>query len=246
MKNLNIVLLRARKPGDPVREHEHDCFARHAGLEREQLSPHDLTESLPRAKQLKRYDALMVGGAGDYYVSKGDLPRFKAVLELLAELVDLGLPVFASCFGYQCLVQALGGEVIHDPDNSEVGSVELELTPEGRADPLFGALPQRFWAQEGHKDRARIHPKGMPNLASSERSPFQALRVPGKPVWGVQFHPELDRAANQHRFQRYIEGYAQGLPAAERQSVLDGIRESPEACTLPRRFLELVFGSGSA
>ena len=75
------------------------------------------------------------------------------------------------------LVRALDGEVIHDPDNTEVGTYELTLTAEGRADELFGGLPDRFLAQMGHKERAFRYPAGIPNLASSERSPLQALPV---------------------------------------------------------------------
>ncbi len=38
-------------------------------------------------------------------------------------------------------IDALGGDVIHDPDNTEVGTFEVELTDAGRQDPLFGDLP---------------------------------------------------------------------------------------------------------
>ena len=123
----------------------------------------------------------------------------------------------------------------HDPDNGEVGSFELELTEAGAADPLFGALPRRFIAQMGHLDRATALPPGLPNLAASARSPFQALRVPGSPIWATQFHPELDRRANHERYMAYIERYGGGERDAEYRAL-----PSPHASGLLPRFLGLV------
>jgi GMP synthase (glutamine-hydrolysing) len=188
------------------------------------------------------YDALMVGGSGDYYVSKGNLPWFPEVLELLREIVARGHPTFASCFGFQLMVRALGGEIIHDPEKTEVGTYQLTLTEAGRADELLGRLPQRFPAQLGRKDRAAQLPPGCVNLAYSQLCPFQAMRVPGKPIWATQFHPELSGEENRIRFSRYLEGYASVIGEEEQKRALDRFRESPDTLVLSPRFLELVFG----
>jgi GMP synthase (glutamine-hydrolysing) len=240
--SIKVLLLQARNADDPMAAHEHACFVERTGLEAGQIVAHDLCQGPPRSERARMFDAVMVGGAGDYYVSKGNLPEFEAFLELLRDLIARGRPTFASCFGYQSLVRALGGEVIFDPDNTEVGTFELTLSAAGREDPLFGHLPQTFLAQMGHKDRAAVNPDGIPNLAGSERCPLQAFRIPGLPIWASQFHPELDRKTNQDRFRHYLEGYATYMSAAERQAALDGFRESPEASELLKRFLELVFG----
>jgi GMP synthase (glutamine-hydrolysing) len=79
------------------------------------------------------------------------LTAFERLLETLRETVDVGHPTVASCFGYQLLVHALGGEIIHDPPRTEVGSYEMVLTAEARDDELFTVLPDRFLAQLGHK-----------------------------------------------------------------------------------------------
>jgi GMP synthase (glutamine-hydrolysing) len=182
-----------------------------------------------------------VGGSGDYFVSKGNLPTFDVFLDLLREIVEIGPPTFASCFGYQSFVVALGGEVVFDADNTEVGTYKLILTADGRSDELFGGLPDRFNAQLGHKDRAVSHPDGIPNLASSSASPFQALRIPEKPIWASQFHPELDRVTNADRYRHYLESYAAHMSADEQKEALDRFRDSPDASGLLRRFVELVF-----
>ena len=94
--------------------------------------------------RVRSFDALMIGGSGDFYVSQRNMSHLDASLGFLGEVCGEGLPLFASCFGYQCLVEALGGEIIHDPDNTEVGTYEVSLTEEGCADELFGQLPSTF------------------------------------------------------------------------------------------------------
>ncbi len=240
--DLRILLLQAREPDDPIREEERRSFAEKAGLDEESVVPYDLLDGPPSLSEIRQYDALMVGGSGDYYVSKGDLPNFAGVLDVLAEIVNMGHPTFASCFGFQLLVEALGGRVIHDPAAMEVGTYELSLTDHGRRDDLLGTLPGSFRAQLGRKDRAEHLPPGVHHLASSARCPYQAFRVPDKPVWATQFHPEMNEDENRRRFLRYLKGYAGHMNAKDREETLRRFRAGPETTKLIRGFLDLVFG----
>lgn len=241
MRNLaKILLLQARGPGDPARAEEVRSFAARCAIDPTRITPWDLLEGPPSMAEVHMHDTLMVGGAGEYYVSRGDLPYFPQLLERLRGVVDAGFPTFASCFGFQCLVVALGGEIVHDADNMEVGTYEVRLTDEGTGDELFGALPRSFPAQLGRKDRAAGGWDGVLSLASSAHCPVQALRIPGKPIWASQFHPELDRESNRGRFERYLEGYASVMSPEELEATLDSFRDSPEANGLLKRFLDLV------
>lgn len=242
MKNrIKLLLLQARHDHDPMCQHEVECFVETTGIDASQFTVHDLTNGPPSVESAIEFDAIMVGGSGEFCISRADLPHQDRFFELLRELVDRGHPFFGSCFGYQALVQALGGEILHDVDNAEVGSFELQLTADGKADPLFGTAPASFSAQQGHKDRAVRHPEGMPNLVSSENSPFQAIAVPGKPMWATQFHPELSRESNTSRFRHYLDLYVDALGSDECADTLDGFRESPHASALLSRFIDLVF-----
>ncbi len=220
--------------------HERGCFVEKTGLPAGNVLVHDLCAGPPSLADVREHDALTVGGSGDYYVSDGNLPFFESFLDLLRDVVAVGHPTFASCFGYQSLVTALGGEVVKDVANTEVGTYVLTLTADGRADELFGELPDRFNAQLGRKDRAVRLPDGIPNLASSEANPFQALRVRGAPIWATQFHPELDRATNADRYLHYLEGYASHMSDEDRANALDRFRDSPETSGLLRRFVALI------
>jgi GMP synthase (glutamine-hydrolysing) len=239
---LKILLLQARHKHDKARQEERQSFADRAGLDIEQIVPHDLLQSPPTLVQIRRYDGLMVGGSGAYSVPKHKLPDQAAVLDVLAEVVAIGQPTFASCFGFHLLVEALGGQVIYDPDCMEVGTYEMVLTEDGRADELFNYLPDSFNAQMGHKDRAKFLPPGVLNLASSHNAPYQALRIPGKPIWATQFHPEMTGEENRIRFDRYANEYAAIYSPAELTAVLDRFTGSPEADQLIPRFLQTVFG----
>jgi GMP synthase (glutamine-hydrolysing) len=240
--SLKFLLLQARKPSDPARENERKSFARKLNFLTDQIQCHDLLEGPPSIQQIGHYDALLFGGAGDYYVSKKNLPRFEETMEFLREVVERGYPMFASCFGFHCMVEALGGMIIHDPSKTEVGTFRIKLTDCGISDPLVGStLPLQFRAQLGRKDRAVSLPDGFCNLAQSEHAPFQAFRVPGKPIWAFQFHPELSCKENQDRFRLYMDGYAKHMSESERQEALSRFKESPETEKLLKRFLDLVF-----
>ena len=236
------MLLQARNLEDPVREEERQSFASKTGLPLESIVPHDLLFGPPSLRQVKQFDAVMVGGSGDYYVSKRSLPEFDAQLELLTGVAATGFPMFASCFGFQMLVQALGGAIVHDPVNVEVGTYDLQLTPAGKEDPLMSRLPSVFAAQLGRKDRADRLPHGVLHLASSQRSQYQSFRIPGQPIWATQFHPELDLETNRLRFERYLKGYATHMSNQEREEARQRFRPSPETELLLPAFLDLVFG----
>ena len=128
---LRILLLQAREENDPMKEEEVLSFAQKSGLTPEQFHQHDLLTGPPELRRVLEHDAMMVGGSGDYYVSRRNLPAFDEQLELLAEVVAAGHPTFASCFGFQLLTVALGGEILYDPPSTEVGTYELQLTAAG-------------------------------------------------------------------------------------------------------------------
>lgn len=239
---LKILLLQARNQDDLAKDEERQSFAHKAGLDVEQIIPHDLLSGPPSLRKVLSYDALMVGGSGDYYVSKGNLPGFSELLEVLRDIVARGHPTFASCFGFQLMVKALGGEIVTDIASMEVGTYDLTLTEAGQKDELLGALPRQFRAQLGHKDKASQLPPGCVSLASSELSRYQAIRIPEKPIWATQFHPELSGQENQTRFLRYQKGYASVMSEEEHTAASNRFRESPETMILIPRFLELVFG----
>jgi hypothetical protein len=108
MAEPEILLLQARNADDPMSAHDHAFFVDWCGLKADHVVPHDLWAGPPVFPLVHSCDAVMVGGSGDHYMSKAKLPHFEGILDLLRDMVETGIPMFASCFGYQSLVQAFG------------------------------------------------------------------------------------------------------------------------------------------
>jgi GMP synthase (glutamine-hydrolysing) len=108
--------------------------------------------------------------------------------DLIRKTVALRIPYLGICLGGQLLAAALGAKVVSHRWE-ELGTLEVSLTREGRADLLFGGIAEVFSTFQWHHDSFDI-PEGGVLLASSTACPHQAFRV-GTTAWGVQFHPEV-------------------------------------------------------
>ncbi|MBN2798404.1 MAG: type 1 glutamine amidotransferase [Deltaproteobacteria bacterium] len=229
-------LLQARLPEDRVAHEERVAFAEGLGVPLKDVLPFDmLPGGFDAARIMEGVDAVLVGGSAAFSVLDED-PWLEDFFAALRGLVEARFPTLASCFGFQALVVALGGEVEADPSRSEIGTVEAQRTASAAGDLLFGALPPRFAVQEGHGDSATLLPASVSVLATSERCPYQAIRVNGAPVWACQFHPELSGEANLTRFDRYWEMYVRKLGLDEAIALRETFRPSPAADTLVGRF----------
>jgi len=215
--------------------HEIECFERCFDLASGQVEIFDLLSGAPSASQIDAVDVVLLGGSGDYSVARGG-PWLGAALDAMVGLYESSKPTFASCWGFQAMARALGGEVVTDRSRAEVGVTWMELTDAGVKDPVFGPLGRHFQGLSGHEDHVVSLPDGAALLASSARSANQAFHFPGKPIYCTQFHPELDKAGLVSR----IAMYPSYLPLAG-ASTLDELDEKtpelPQTEDLLRRFL---------
>lgn len=235
--NPRFLLLQVRNPDDPMRLNEVACFERCFACDGD-IDVLDLLRGPPTAHDLDRYDVVLLGGSGDYSVARGG-PWLPGALEAMASLVEMSKPTFASCWGFQAMARALGGEVVTDRSRAEVGTVTLELTPAGERDPVFGPLGKRFDVQIGHEDIVTALPAGTTLLASSERVENEAFRFDGKPIYCTQFHPELRREDLLARIRRYP-AYLPLAGVATFEELEAKTPETPHTESILRRFLELV------
>lgn len=237
---MRFLLFQVRDPDDPMRRQEVACFAETLDIDQERIETWDLLTRLPEPAILRRYDVLFFGGSGDYS-TVGNEPWLLAALDFLLRVYELGRPTFASCWGFQALGRAMGGTMIHDSTNAEVGTHRLRLTSAGARDPLFGKLTREFLAHMGHRDRLLQLPPGAVLLASSRRVPNQAYRFAGKPIYATQFHPELSDVRLRERLIQYPQYTEPGANTTAKQ-VLDNLRPTPEANGLLPRYMDHVFG----
>ena len=98
-------------------------------------------------------------------------------------------PVLGICVGHQFLARHYGGEVRRAPA-PEFGRVLVDVDrPEH---PIFASLPTRMTVWSSHNDQVSRLPPGWLGLAHSESCPVQAMTHPSRPLFGVQFHPEVE------------------------------------------------------
>lgn len=236
LEDVRVLLVQARNTRGIERQ-EQTCFLERCRLRREQLATLNVVREPIEPDVLDGFDALMIGGAGEH--SARDTPAWMPpLLDTIRAAADRALPTFGSCWGHQLIARAFGGRVVHDPDRAELGSGEVELTDAGQADPLFARFPRRFTVNMGHHDRVAELPPGAVELAFNASQRYQAFRLADAPVYGTQFHSELDAARERERLIAYRSYYKAELPTeAAFQRVLDGLEDVTEVDDLLYDFL---------
>lgn len=102
-------------------------------------------------------------------------------------LLASGLPTLGICYGFQAMVQALGGEVSHS-DIGEYGATKVGVEPESHLLAGWGVSNQ-VWMSHG--DKATRPPEGFDVIARSDAASIAAIEDHSRRLAGVQFHPEV-------------------------------------------------------
>ncbi len=113
-------------------------------------------------------------------------------------------PVLGVCGGHQqialCygatvgLIRRVGPGEGYDGAFRERGFVDLDVWGDG----LFTGLPRRIAAWASHCDEVKVLPPGFELTASNPTCAIQAIQHASRPLFGVQFHPELFDDAHPH------------------------------------------------
>jgi anthranilate synthase component 2 len=134
-------------------------------------------------------EAALARGADGVVLSPGPCTPAEAgiCVELIRSAGD-DLPVLGVCLGHQAIGQAFGGVV--EAAREIVHGKRSEIRHGGGE--LFRDVPQRFEAVRYHS--LAVRRDGLPDVlridAESADGEIMALSHVGRPVFGVQFHPE--------------------------------------------------------
>lgn len=145
----------------------------------------DENEPLP---DWREFDAVLAMGGPMGAVDDAEHPWLPPEKRLVREAVDGGRPFLGVCLGVQLLAAALDAPV-YPAERPEVGLLPVELTSEGRDDPLFAGVEEPLVSLQWHGDTFDL-PDGAALLARSPLVPNQAFRA-GERAYGVQFHLEV-------------------------------------------------------
>jgi GMP synthase (glutamine-hydrolysing) len=106
-----------------------------------------------------------------------------------AAVFELGTPVLGICYGMQLIAHLEGGNVV-GAGRREYGRAEVDVSDTTGLFAGFDAH-EKMIAWMSHGDHVDTPPKDFVITASSSTVPIAAIRHRKKPIYGVQFHPEV-------------------------------------------------------
>ena len=173
-----------------------------------EIVPHSITVEEVRATSPKAI--ILSGGPASVY-SDG-APTFDPAI------MDLGIPIFGICYGFQVMAQSLGGSVART-GGSEYGGTTLDIVDSGA---LMEGLPSTQDVWMSHGDSVELAPSGFTVLASTKGAPIAAFEDVSRRMAGVQFHPEVVHTAHgQRMLEHFLWDIAGCEPTWTMSSVID-------------------------
>ena len=148
--------------------------------------------SLKRVKSLKPSHIILSGQSHPW----DQYPResLSGVFEVIKKAQQ---PTLGVCGGHQQIAIAYGAPVDlmarlepgegYEGAKRERGYFPVETNRKG----IFKGLPSVIDVWHSHFDEVKKLPKGFVSAASNETCPIQAMQHTERPLFGVQFHPEL-------------------------------------------------------
>ena len=143
---------------------------------------HPFNIDIKEIKAMAPKGIILSGGPSSVYDS--DAPKIST------ELFDLGIPVLGICYGMQLTTMLLGG-IVEKSDRREYGHARLIIDD---PDKIFYGLAEKEVGHQvwmSHGDRVEKLAPGFKIIAHSESCPVAAMAHESRPIYGVQFHPEV-------------------------------------------------------
>ena len=163
------------------------------------------------------FDFLFVmGGPQSPATTMEECPHFDAKKEIafIQKTIEEKKILLGICLGAQFIGEALGAKFDHSP-NREIGVYPVELTEDGKQDPVFSIFPEKMMIGHSHGDMPGLT-KEYKVLATRKGCPRQIVRYTPK-IYGFQCHFEFTAEAiegmienNAHELEEY-----KGLPYIE-------------------------------
>ncbi|HBE79926.1 MAG TPA: glutamine-hydrolyzing GMP synthase [Firmicutes bacterium] len=136
------------------------------------------------AEQLRDFQAIILSGGPASVWSEQALRYDPAIFEL-------NLPVLGICYGMQLINQHFGGKVIPG-HTTEYGETVIDIKPDCS---LFAGLASKQQVLMSHGDSVVKLANGF-EVAATSGDVYAAIYDPGRKIYGVQFHPEVDLTVN--------------------------------------------------
>lgn len=138
--------------------------------------------TMPASEILAKQPAAIILSGGPASVYAEDAPRLDPAI------IESDVPTLGLCYGFQAMVDALGGTV------ERTGLREYGASPATIVDTsstLFNGQPAQQSVWMSHGDAATAAPEGMRVTASTAGAPVAAFEDDDRRLYGVQWHPEV-------------------------------------------------------
>jgi len=237
------LLILQLRPEDETSDNEYAAFLKYGALDaQDTLRLRIESSGIPGTLNLDEFSALIVGGSPfDISTPAGEKSAVQLKIEddfsrLLDQVVARDFPFLGACSGNGLLGSYLGAPISRRY-GEPVGCVSLQVTEQGRQDPLLAGMPPGIDVLLGHKEACDEVPRGAVLLMTGAACPVQMFRV-GNNVYATQFHPEGDAEGFATRIQVYRHhGYFEPEQAEELIATVNGV-QTPWAQEILRRFVD--------
>jgi len=140
---------------------------------------HPFNISLDILKKEKIKGVILSGGPSSIY--EENAPKISK------DILDMEVPILGICYGLQLLMHLNNGKV-NPADKKEYGQAQLQINSRSK---IFEGIPDNSTVWMSHGDKVDEIPAEFETIAHTINSPFAAVHHKTKPIWGIQFHPEV-------------------------------------------------------
>jgi len=109
--------------------------------------------------------------------------------------ISLGLPVLGICLGLHIIATAFGGSV-HQGASGGYGPVDVRICEHN---DILAGYPEKIRVWASHADEVATIPRDFSVLACSDICNAEAIALPEKHIYGLQWHPEVSHTVDGKR-----------------------------------------------
>ncbi|MCK5344864.1 MAG: glutamine-hydrolyzing GMP synthase, partial [Candidatus Heimdallarchaeota archaeon] len=107
-----------------------------------------------------------------------------------SDILEFNIPVLGICYGLQLIIDLLGGKV-EAATKREYGKANLEVNKKSK---LFTDIQNDTTVWMSHGDKVTKIANKFNSIAKTNNSPYAAVEHEEKPIFGLQFHPEVEHS----------------------------------------------------
>ena len=140
---------------------------------------HPFNVSLDILKSDKVKGVIFSGGPSSIY--EENAPKISK------NILNVDIPILGICYGLQLLIHLNNGKV-NAAEKKEYGQAQLQINSQSK---IFKDIPDNSTVWMSHGDKVDEIPAEFETIAKTNNSPYAAVQHKTKPIWGIQFHPEV-------------------------------------------------------